>query len=207
MPDERVQSSIKEYKEILTDSEFGWNQNILDNLTGVKPTSLPKTSQTIDSEFLQPGFSWQLTSEKIIKEYSYGTDAFSGNSMLKVTVPKNAEGQLYQESYHADGEYKGAPGRSLLHLKKGETYKISFIGAVKEGSGKLKVVLKDVKDLRTIYDSEEATGSWMKLKVKPKTYTITYTHNTETVMDVRLEFDFGAKEQVLYLDKVEFIRE
>ena len=189
------------------DSEFGWNQNILDKLTGVKPTSLPKTSQTIDSEFLQPGFSWQLTSEKIIKEYIYGMDAFSGNSMLKVTVPKNVKGQLYQESYHADGEYKGAPGRSLLHLKQGETYRISFIGASENGNGRLKIGLKDVEGLATIYDSSEKEGSWILIDQTPKTYTVLYTHNSATVMDVRLEFDFGAKEQVLYLDKVVFIRE
>ena len=45
---------------------------------------------------------------------------------------------------------KGVKGRTLLHLVKGQTYKISFIGAAESGSGGLKIVLKDVKDLKML---------------------------------------------------------
>ena len=41
---------------------------------------------------------------------------------------------------------------------------------------------------------------------EPRTYTRRYTHNKDTAMDVRLELDVGSKRQVLYLDKMEFIR-
>lgn len=190
----------------LFNSEFGWNQFALDKLTGAKPTTFPKINQVVNGEFFRFGFAWNLSSEKITKENVYGKKAFSGSSMAKVAVPENAEGQLYLQTYKGKKGYKGVDGRSLLHLVKGRTYKISFIGAVEEGSGKLKIVLNDVKDLRTIYDSEEATGSWIKLKDKPKTYTVNYTHNSETVMDVRLAFDFGGNKQVVYLDKVVFVR-
>lgn len=191
----------------LFNSEFGWNQFALDKLTGVTPKSFPKTNQVVNGEFFKPDFAWKLSSEEITKEYVYNKNVFSGSSMLKVRVPENAEGQLYLQTYKGKKGYKGAEGRTLLHLVKGQTYNVSFIGAVESGSGKLKVVLKDVKDLSTIYDSSEKEGSWINLRKNPKTYTVSYTHNSETVMDVRLEFNFGAKEQVLYLDKVEFIRE
>ncbi len=188
------------------DSELGWNQTVLDKLTGVKPTVLPKTSQIINGEFLEPGFAWLLTSEKITIEYVYGSEAFSGNSMLKIKVPRKAEGQLYQQSYNADGEYKGAPGRTLLHLIKGQTYRISFIGASEDGNGRMKIMLKDAKSMKPIYDSYELDGDWIKIDKTPRTYTRLYTHNAETEMDVRLEFDVGSRQQVLYLDKVDLIR-
>ena len=88
-----------------------------------------------------------------------------------------------------------------------QKYKLSFIAAVEERYGKLKIVLKDLNGLRTIYDSQEETGSWVELTDTPNTYTFQYKHNSDTVMDVRLAFDFGGKKQIVYLDRVVFIRE
>jgi len=190
----------------LFDSEFGWNQLALDKLTGVIPTILPKTNQVVNGEFFKPDFAWKLTSDKISKEYIYGKNAFSGSSMLKLTVSDNIYGQLYLQTYKSKKGYKGVSGRSLLHLVKGETYRISFIAASEKGNGRMKVLLKDAKTMKSIYDSYEENDTWITIDKNPKTYTKLYTHNAETVMDVRLEFDLGAKQQVLYLDKVEFIR-
>ena len=191
----------------LLNSEFGWNQFALDKLTGAKPRSFPKINQVVNGEFFKFGFAWKLSSEKIIKENEFGNKAFSGNSMAKITVPENEEGQFYLQTYKGKKGYKGVEGRSLLHLKQGETYKISFIGAVENGSGKLKIILNDVIDSRTIYDSSHNEGKWIELNDNPTIHEVVYTHNSETVMDVRLAFDFGGNEQVVYLDKVVFVRE
>ena len=187
-------------------SEFGWNQTVLDKLTGVKPTILPKTNQVINGEFLQQGHAWKLSSDTIKREYIYNDDAFSGSSMLKLTVPEGAESQLYLQTYGAEKEYKGAPGRTLLHLVEGQTYRISFIAATENMNGQIKVALKDAKSGKVLYDSFQQDRQWLKVTNKPRTYTKLYTHHTETEMDVRLEFDFGSKQQVIYLDKVELIR-
>ena len=191
----------------LFDSEFGWNHFALDKLTGVKPKSFPKTNQVVNGEFFTPDFAWKLSSDKITKDFVFGKSVFSGSSMLKVSVPKNEKGQLYLQTYAAENGYKGVKGRTLLHLVKGQTYKISFMGAAESGSGGLKIVLKDVKDLNTIYDSSEKEGSIISLTQNPETYSVTYTHNTKTVMDARLAFDFLGKKQVVYLDKVVFVRQ
>jgi hypothetical protein len=188
------------------DSELGWNQTVLDQLTGFTPTALPKTSQIINSEFHQPGLSWRLTSDKITEEYVYGSEAFSGNSMLKITVPQNAAGQLYQQTYGGNGEYIGAPGKTLLHLIKGQTYRISFMSASEGVKGRIRIMLKNANNMDLIYDSYEADNGWIHIGKEAKTHTRLYTHNAESEMDVRLEFDVGSKEQVLYLDKVELIR-
>jgi len=190
----------------LYDSELGWNQAVLDKLTGVKPTVLPKISQVINGEFFPPDHAWQLTTEKISREYIHGKKAFSGSSMLKLTVPDDAEGQLFLQTYQGKDGYTGVAGRTLLHLIEGRTYKISFMAASEDGEGRMKIRLKNVKSMDTLYDSHEVDGAWIKIGKKPRTYTRLYTHNAESEMDVRLEFDVGSKRQVLYLDKVELIR-
>ncbi len=187
-------------------SETGWNKTVLNKLTGVKAAVLPKISQVINGEFFKPDHAWQLTSEKISREYIYGKKAFSGISMLKLNVPADAEGQLYLQTYKNEDGYKGVPDRTLLHLIEGQTYKISFIAASEDGKGRIKIMLKDVKDMSSIYDSAEADGGWLNIGKEPRAYTKLYTHNSETIMDVRLEFDIGSKEQILYLDKVDLIR-
>lgn len=188
------------------DSELGWNQTVLGKLTGVKPTVLPKISQVINGEFNRPDHAWQLTSDKITREYIFWKKAFSGNSMLKLTVPDDTEGQLFLQTYKGESGYAGAPGRTLLHLINGRTYRMSFIAASEDGEGRVKIVLKDAKSMATIYDSYEADGGWINISKEPRTYTRLYTHNADSEMDVRLEFDVGSRQQILYLDKVELIR-
>jgi len=188
------------------DSELGWNQTVLNKLTGATPTEIPKISQVINSEFFNPDQAWRLTSDRISREHIYGKSAFSGSSMLKLTVPNDADGQLYLQTYHGDRGYTGAPGRTLLHLIEGQTYRISFIAASEDGEGRIKILLQNARSLETIYDSYEADGEWIAIGKEPRTYTRLYTHNAPTEMDVRLAFDIGSKAQVLYLDKVELIR-
>ncbi len=83
----------------------------------------------------------------------------------------------------------------------GQTYKISFISRSTDGQGVMKVLLKDVNGGAVFFDSSD-----MNIRVNQQTYDLYYTHNAADAMDVRLEFDVGSRQQVLYLDKVELIR-
>lgn len=160
----------------------------------------------INGEFFNPDQAWRLTSDKISRQYIYGKSAFSGSSMLKLTVPNDAEGQLYLQTYQGNGGYRGAPGRTLIHLIKGQTYEISFIAASEDEEGRIRILLQNAKSMETIYDSYEADGEWIAIGKEPSTYTRLYIHNAESELDVRLAFDVGSKAQVLFLDKVELIR-
>ena len=126
--------------------------------------------------------------------------------MLKLTVPDDASGQLYLQTYQQKDEYMGAPARTLLHLLKGKTYSISFMAASETGEGRVKLMLKNAMTGDKLYDSQQAENAWIIIGKEPRTYTRRYTHNKDTAMDVRLELDVGSKRQVLYLDKMEFIR-
>ncbi len=119
--------------------------------------------------------------------------------MLKLSVPQlEGGGQLYLQTLVGNSE---APGRTLFHLIEGQTYRISFIARSNDGNGSTKVLLKDVISGEVFYDSSE-----IAIGAVQATYDLFYTHDTADAMDVRLEFDVGSQTQVLYLDKVEFIR-
>ena len=60
--------------------------------------------------------------------------------------------------------------------------------------------------MRVLYDSYEADKEWIHIGDESETHTILYVHNAQSEMDVRLEFDVGSKEQVLYLDNVVLMR-
>ena len=113
-------------------------------------------------------------------------------SMLKLKVPADTEGHYICKRIKIRMD-TWAPDRTLLHLFKGQTYKISFIAARKMVA--MKIMLKDVKNMRSIYDSAETGGGWITIGKEPRVYTKLYTHNAETIMDVRLELDIGSKQQ------------
>jgi len=110
---------------------------------------------------------------------------------------------MFQQTLTRDESYEYCEGRTLLHLIEGRTYKISFMAKSDSGEGQIKVLLKDAKNLNTIYYESE----YQTLSRSANTYTLSYTHQSATDMDVRLEFDLGSKQQVIYLDKVKLLGE
>ena len=187
------------------DSELGWNQVVLNALTGVTPSTVPPTSQIMDAEFISWGNppSWKLTSNNgVTKSFVSGSSALSGSSSVKLSITSPTDCQMYQQSLGENDE-PVAPGRTLLHLLQGENYKISFMAKVQSGTGQVKVMLKDANNLGTKYYESDL----IKISTTPNTYTLYYTHTDPTAMDVRFEFDIGSKQQTLILDKVILIRD
>jgi len=187
------------------DSETGWNQHVLDKLTGARPTKWPSINQIIDGEFHPNDQAWQLTTDQITKEI-VTSGAYSGNSMLKLTVPdlKGAGGQIYQQT---TAKPPGPAGRTLLHLVQGTAYKISFMAGTEAGQqGRIQVRLKDASDGTLIQEFKA-----IDVSPGPSTYEVKMEFDgglrSANAMDVRLEFDVGFMKQVLYLDKVKFMRD
>merc|ERR1712232_32925 len=124
--------------------------------------------------------------------------AYSGNSMLKLTVPAGSGGQLYTQTYSGTDD-KG-PGRTLLHLIQGKAYKIKFMVGTDAGQqGRIQVSLRAASDGSLIeeFKAIDVSGG-------PSTSVISYKHQAANEMDVGLQFDVSMK-QVLYLDKVELM--
>jgi len=188
------------------DSELGWNQVVLDKLTGVAPGLVPSTSQIIDSEFISWGSqTWKLSATSgVTKSFVSGSNALSGSHSVKITVNGPTDCQMYQRTLIGNETNENIEeGRTLLHLLQGVTYEISFMAKAIGSEGQLKVMLKDNENLSTIFFE----SSDQVIKTTSETYTLSYTHSGSTAMDVRFEFDLGAKQQTLILDKAVFKRE
>ena len=136
-------------------------------------------NQVINGEFFKPDLAWSLTSDKITKEFVYGSESISGASMLKLTVPDGTEGQLYQQTIAGTKKKPMPPGRTLLHLMKGQTYRISFAAKSQDGKGRMKIMLKNAKNMDLIYDSYDADNGWIEIGSEPSAYARLYTHNAD----------------------------
>jgi len=141
-----------------------------------------------------------LTTKGISQEI-ITSGAYSGSSMLKLTVPSHSEGELYTQTYNGTDD-KG-PGRTLLHLIQGNSYKIKFtVGTDAGQQGRIQARLRAAADGSLIEEFKA-----IDVSVGPTRNVISYKHHAATEMDVRLEFDVGSVQQVLYVDAVEFIRD
>jgi hypothetical protein len=185
------------------DTELGWNPIVTPRLTGqAVPTTWPNLDQVINGEFFE-NQGWQLTTNEITAAY-LSSNGFSGTTMLKLTVPElEGGGQLFLQTLNTHTE---PPGRTLIHLIEGQSYRISFIARSSDGrrdveEGLMQVLLKDVISGEVYYDSSDII-----IATTETPYELFYTHTVADAMDVRLEFDVGGKAQVLYLDKVEMVR-
>lgn len=181
----------------ILDTELGWNQVVLDKLTGITPPPIPSMSQIIDAEFTWGTNAWKLTSPEVEKSW-ISIGKISGSRSLKLSVPRPMDCQMYQQTYDEDLSEPQAPGRTLLHLIKEKTYKLSFMAKTESGEGKVKVALKDVNNLKT----EFFDGGYEIVTTSPQTFSYQFTHTDSTAMDVRLEFDIGSVAQTLIMDKV-----
>ena len=187
------------------DSELGWNQVVLDRLTGVTNPIIPSTSQLVDSEFLSWGSNtWKLTSNTgVTKSFVGGTSALSGSHSLKLAVSSPTNCQVYQRTLTHSEDPGQAPGRTLIHLIQNETYQISFMAKAESSNGELKILMKDANNLGIVYYKSDAVN----ISTTTDTYALSYTHTNPTAMDVRFEFDIGSKAQTLILDKVSLKRQ
>merc|ERR1712110_912899 len=182
------------------DSETGCNPAVLGKLTGVHPTTWPSINQVVNGEFLPGDMAWQLSSKTSTQEIIF-SGAYSGSSMLKLTVPAGSSGQLYTQTYSGTDD-KG-PGRTLLHLIQGRSYKIKFMVGTDAGQqGRIQVSLRQASDGSLVEEFKA-----IDVSVGPTTHVISYKHQAANAMDVRLQFDVSSMKQVLYVDKVELMRD
>ena len=189
------------------DSEFGWNTTVLSSITGQLPSKNIPVSQVINGEFFKPDLAWKVSNPLLVKDFVFGQAAYSGTSMLKLDIPANDGGQLFLQTYSGENGYIGAPGRSLIHLVTGQTYRLRFIGGSESGKALTRLVLRDVASMKELYSSTEDLGTLITLPIGGQQFEFLYTHNSETVMDARLEFDFQGGEQTVFLDQVDLIRQ
>ena len=108
---------------------------------------------------------------------------------------KSDRAEVYQETPKGRGK---PPGRYLISVRKGRTYRISFLSRSVNGTGTVKLRLANVSGSRKgFWTSKPVEISQTKTK-----YTVEYHHASGDVNDVRVVFLFGEKNQTILLDRI-----
>jgi len=153
----------------------------------------PPMSPLLNTEFGWTTANWiSGGSAKISVARSAG---LSGPTALKVEATKSDRAEVYQETPQGKGS---PPGRTLISVRKGRLYKISFLAKSMDGAGTVKVRLADV--------SGSSDGFWTSAPVAisnaEREYIVEYRHTGRDVRDVRVAFLFGDQDQTVLLDRI-----
>ncbi len=175
------------------DSEWGWDQDILDILTGVKAPAPPPTSQLINSEF--NGIDrWVVSSDS---QVSISSNAdLSGKRALEVRLTDTVSNTfIYQET---DYNFSTRGNKSLLHLRKGNTYTLAFLAKAQQPGAFIKAQFENAKGEGPVF----WTSNPVAVGTDAKEYSLEYAHTDDNVPDMRLTIMFEGSNNLILFDKV-----
>lgn len=175
------------------DSEWGWDQDILDILTGVKAPAPPPTSQLINSEF--NGIDrWVVSSDSQV--WISNNADLSGKRALGVRLTDTVSNTfIYQET---DYNFSTRGNKSLLHLRKGNTYTLAFLAKAQQSGAVIKAQFENAKGGGPVF----WTSNPVAVGTDAKEYSLEYTHVGDNVPDMRLTIMFEGSNNLIFFDKV-----
>jgi endoglucanase len=197
-----------QYWSIL-DAETGWDQDVLDILTGLKAPSAPAFNLIRNSEFVPgfaPGGGWGLSGWKVaggISVTQVQDASLSGRNAVKMTLD-GSEGSLLQDASTiaiGNGEPDRALPTSAIRLRSGNTYRLTFIARAEQPGGTVTVRLEDPEDA-TGEDAASFASKQFALDVGQREYVWEYDCVGRDVTSVRLRLLFTANKNTVFLDRV-----
>lgn len=181
------------------DSEWGWDQDILNILTGVKAPAPPGTNPLLNPEFYGTA-RWTVHGNS---QVSAATGAgLSGTHALRITLA-DAAGNVFisQETdrkFGMSSDTLKAGDKYLLHLKKGNAYTLSFLARAERPGATIQARLE--------HAGGAGPGIWTSKLVPVETgnkeYTMEYRHAGDNVQDVRLTIVFSGGNNTVYFDRI-----
>ena len=180
------------------DSEWGWDHDIVEILTGVKAPAPPPTNALLNPEF--DGITRWKASNNSRVSVADGAD-LSGKHALKVTLTDTAtEASVFQETDYEFSSNEGVfrySNKSLLHLRKGNTYKLTFLARAEQ----LGTVIKARFEKAGGAGPEYWTSDPVAVDTRKKEYGVEYAHTDDDVQDMRLTILFQGNGNTVYFDK------
>ncbi|MEM7477750.1 MAG: cellulase family glycosylhydrolase [Planctomycetota bacterium] len=175
-------------------SENGWNPTALDVLTGVETPPVSPMSPLVNTEFGWGTNNW--SNQGSVKVSLARNAGLSGSTALQVEAIKSPQAEVYQQTQRSKGS---PPGRHLITVASGVTYRISFLAKVIHGEGVVRVSLSNAEQpLDRIWTSKPIEIQRGKLE-----YFVDFSHAGKAVDDVRLSFLFGERDQTVLIDRIE----
>lgn len=175
------------------DSEWGWDQDILDILTGVKAPAPPPTNPLINSEF-NGSNRWVVSSGSQVSVSN--SAGLSGKQALKITLTETITNAfIYQET---DSNFSTRGNKVLLHLRKGNTYTLTFLAKAQEPGAVIKAQFENAKGEGPIF----WTSNPVAVETDAKGYSLDYIHTGDDVPDMRLTIMFEGSNNLVLFDKI-----
>jgi len=181
------------------DSEWGWDQDILDILTGVKGPPPPPANPLLNPEFYGTA-RWTVSADS---QVSVTTGAgLSGTHALKIALPDGAaRAVIFQETHYkvsVNNDTLRYSNKYLLHLRKGSTYRLSFLARAERPGATIQARFENAKGAGPVYwTSNPAT-----VETSNKEYTMSYTHAGDDVQDMRVTIIFEGSNNTVYFDRI-----
>jgi endoglucanase len=184
------------------DSERGWDAEVVESLTGIRPPAVPPANPLLNPEFDLGLARWQASAPAQVAVV--GDAGLSGGRALKFTA---ADGPgrvfVFQETDLAfnmnDNTYRYS-GKSLLSLREGRSYQIGMLARAGRPGAQLRVRLQAAGGNGIEY--------WASL---PATLATTnqavqfeYAHRGPDAPDVRLTLCVEAPGNEVWLDRVQW---
>ena len=183
----------------LYSSEKGWDESaeVVEVLTGIKPTVVPPTSQINNSGIDMDVDHWYST-----EQVSIGTADGQGvngtramRCMVAFVKPKTPA--IWQQS---PPKWKWKQKGGMIQLREGNSYNISFYAKTPVNKTRLSVQLGVAPDNEPVlWNSEQ-----VEINTELTKYEFTYKHESKSVEDVRFSILFTERHSEIILDDIKF---
>jgi len=183
----------------LFDSEWGWDQDILDILTGVKAPPPPPTNPLLNPEFYGAA-RWTVSADSQVSVTSGA--GLSGTHALKIALPDGAaKAFICQETdyrFGVNNDTSRFSNKYLLHLRKGNFYTLSFLARAERPGATIQARFENAKGAGPVY----WTSNPVTVETGNKEYTMSYKHAGDDVRDMRLTIIFEGSNNRVYFDRI-----
>jgi len=196
----------------ILDTEFGWDQGVLDIITRTKAKPVPSFNQLANSEFREfEGRSenrgikaWQVTGAA--QPSAVNSASLSGVFALKldladgpVTISQDTltmiEGWQKTDPMFA---HETALRKPFIHLRSGNTYRLTFLARTEKAGATATVRLEDASKNGTVC----FTSKPLSLTAQKQEYAVEYTHTGDDIMNARVSLTFSGEKNTVFVDRV-----
>jgi len=196
----------------ILDTEFGWDQGVLDIITRTKAKPVPSLNQLANSEFSEfegRGESrgikaWQVTGSSSVSVVN--SASLSGVFALKldldagpVTISQDTltmiEGWQKTDPMFA---HETALQKPFIHLRRGNTYRLTFLARAEKPGATATARLEDASKSGTVC----FTSKPLPLAAQKQEYAVEYAHTDEDIMNARTSLTFSGEKNTAFVDRV-----
>jgi lysophospholipase L1-like esterase len=195
----------------ILDTEFGWDQGVLDIITRTKAKPVPSFNQLANSEFREfegQGVDRNIKAWEVTKSSAasvVNSASLSGVFALKlnldaepVTISQDTLTMI--ESWQKTDPmfaHETALQKPFIHLRRGNTYRLTFLARAEKPGATATVRLENAADNGAVCFSSKP----LPLATRKEEYAFEYTHTGDDIMNARVALMFSGGKNTVFVDR------